>query len=511
MTSSPQKGSPTLLLLSIGVFAFCGGAIFGVFTYDSIGLSSGGPVTGQLTDSALVGAGVQNGALLGVPEGNTLAPTVVSKEPLEGGVEVETDDLPDSVSWRWSLAQNNALLVVANGNDPDAQTSTALGSATSGRYSPWLGDARLAIATGGDAKAWDDFVNKSTELALHDPKKRAMIICPKAIQEAGLGNALFAAAGSIALAARFNMLPVIPCRKNKQLGALGFKYMHCVDERAMRFNQIGDGGGHFDMKYQSILETRARSSPPMHSLVRGYFQYYRGFGAARDAVCWGLRPDAAAQQAAIDYLFDNAFGNNTDFMDEHTSIVAAHVRRGDYGGKNKMHGFLSEHYYSSSWKMLQAQVSLESKLAGKSLVVVIFAMSNEIDWVKQHITNKFPGAKKVIVLDPFQRGRGPKADIDMLAMALAHYFILPNSTFSWWASFFADCKRRLGNQWWSAPARWKSRTLRRPLNTLPHRWHVGRDTRFPETYQYMQSRYLFPGLFPLYENEDDIAEKNKKK
>lgn len=497
MSSVPQPPNKKLLVVTVGIFAFFGGAIFGVFTY-STALSDVGPVTGQLTDAGFAGTRMQAAVVRG------------EKAPSkEAGAEAEADYLPDSVSWRWSLAQNNALLHVAvHDAAEDRSNGSRYDDVASSSNNPWVGDTRLSIASGDDPKAWDEFVNKSTELALHDPKKRAMIICPKAIQEAGLGNALFAAAGSIALAARFNMLPVIPCRKNKQLGALGFKYMHCVDERAMRFNQIGDGGGHFDMKYQSTLAKR--SDARMHSLVRGYFQYYRGFGAARDAVCWGLRPDAAAQNAATEYLFDNAFGNDTAFMNEHTSIVAAHVRRGDYAGKNKMHGFLSEHYYSSSWKMIQAQVSLESKLAGQNLVVIIFAMSNEIEWVKEHIANKFPGAKKVVVLDPYQRGRGPKADVDMLAMALAHYFILPNSTFSWWASFFADCKRRLGTQWWSAAAKWKSRILRRPLNTLPHRWHVGRDTRFPETYQYMQSRYLFPGLFPLYENEDKIAEKNKK-
>ena len=54
---------------------------------------------------------------------------------------------------------------------------------------------------------------------------------PKPIQEAGLGNALFATAGIIALAHRFNMLPVLPCRKNNQLDSALFRNMHCVDNK----------------------------------------------------------------------------------------------------------------------------------------------------------------------------------------------------------------------------------------------------------------------------------------
>jgi hypothetical protein len=505
-----------LMVWTVGLFAFAAGAIFGVISYESVSSVVGSATSGTVVFGDAGGASSANDGANGVElrlraqladsenqrvvlaaqlaakgGGTSTAAALVASLPTTAAAVQH----PDSVGWDWNLAQNSMLLQIDGG---DADT-----------YSSMVGDARLRIAE-GPSEAWDAFVLKSTEMAVKNPGKRALIICPKAIQEAGLGNALFAAAGIVALGARFNMLPVIPCRRNKQLGALGFKYMHCVDERAVPFAAISDGGGHFDMKYQSELEKRSKAIPPTNSLVRGYFQYYRGFGAARDAVCWALRPDLAAQQEAIDFLFEVAFGNKTDFMNEHTSIIAAHVRRGDYGGKNKMHGFLSEHYYNSAWKMLQAQVGLEDKLAGQNLVVLIFAMSNEMEWVKQHVANKFPGAKRVIVVDPFQRGRGSKADIDMLAMALASYYILPNSTFSWWSSFFSDCRRRLGEAWWSVKPRWKQRKLNRPLATLPHRWHVGRDVRFPETYQYMQSRYLIPGLFPLYEGEEKL-DLNKKR
>ena len=242
-------------------------------------------------------------------------------------------------------------------------------------------------------------------------------------------------------------------------------------------------------------------------------QYFRGFSFAKDAVCWSLQPDRKGRLAAMKYFVETALQNDTSFLNEDTSLVIAHVRRGDYAGKNKMHGFLSEGYYSASWKMLQAQVSLEGKKAGQNLVVVVFAMSGDMQWSKEHLANKFPGAKRVIFADPHQRGRGPSADIDMLAMSLGSYFILANSTFSWWAAFFSDCRRRFGRRWWPESLPWKQRQYHRdtrPLATLPHRWHVGRDTRFPETWQYMQSRYLVPGLFPLYENEDAIAARNAK-
>jgi hypothetical protein len=63
-----------------------------------------------------------------------------------------------------------------------------------------VGDTRYSLIKGG--KTWDAFVNKSTEIALAD--KRGLIICPKPVREAGLGNALFATAGTIALAHRYD-------------------------------------------------------------------------------------------------------------------------------------------------------------------------------------------------------------------------------------------------------------------------------------------------------------------
>ena len=56
------------------------------------------------------------------------------------------------------------------------------------------------------------------------------------------------------------------------------------------------------------------------------------------------------------------------------------------------------------------------------------ANSNRVIW---YCSLTFPGAKAVRFVEPNQKGRGPDADVDMIAMSLADYFILANSTFCW--------------------------------------------------------------------------------
>lgn len=71
------------------------------------------------------------------------------------------------------------------------------------------------------------------EVALRDG--RPLVICPFALQHAGHGNAHFVAAGMTALAYRFGLLPVVPCRKNGKLNTSPFQNFHCVDEKRVKW------------------------------------------------------------------------------------------------------------------------------------------------------------------------------------------------------------------------------------------------------------------------------------
>lgn len=357
----------------------------------------------------------------------------------------------------------------------------------------YVGERRKALGK----LAWDitkPFINESTAVALNDG--RPLIIAPFALQHAGHGNAHFVTAGMTALAYRFNMLPVVPCRKNGKLNTSPIYNYHCVNEKAIKWKGFSDGGGIANLGYQQKLEQFVKTK--VNVFINGYFQYFHGFSYASDAICWAFHPNEATQQDVKAYFDETVVGNLSDIMDEHSRVVAVHVRRGDYVSdtRKELHGALSTSYYTEAWAMLQARIALENELASKNLLVLVFAAENSIEWAGKHL--RFPGAKAVRIVRPNQKGRGPAADIDMLALSLADYFILSNSTFCWWASFYSECRKRF-TSWWMLPWAHPRAAVRDRLMALPHRWHKLRDTTTSLTFNFMMDRYIIPRTKDLYE------------
>lgn len=358
-------------------------------------------------------------------------------------------------------------------------------------------------------KAWaDEFMNRSTDVALRDG--RALVICPYALQHAGHGNAHFVAAGMTALAYRFNLLPVIPCKKNGKLNTSPFQNFHCVNEKIVKWKGISDGGGVTDITYQARVEKLAREKAlgGPNIFINGYFQYWHGMSYAQDAVCWAFRPNVETQTEVRAYFESVVLKNLTGKLRNTSQIVAVHVRRGDYVNKNKveLHGALSIQYYSDAWRMLHARIRLGAGTeAANNVVVLVFAADNSLQWAREHL--KFPGARIVQFVNPNQKGRGPAADIDMLALSLADYFILANSTFCWWAHFYSECRRRF-RSWWQLPWQHPRGKTIEPLFTLPHRWHKFRDKGLPDTYTFMQGGYLIPRTKSLFEEYEGFTNEN---
>ena len=322
----------------------------------------------------------------------------------------------------------------------------------------------------------DEWMNRSTAIALADG--RGLITAPHAMIHAGHGNAQFVLAGVVALARRFNLIPVIPCRKFGKLHTSPFLNFHCVDTRYVKWKGLGDGTtSNFGLGYQNEIRFRANNNPPIHTSISGYMQMYSAFGYEKDTVCWAQRPDEETQKNVMKYWNEVVVANVTEDMTEHTSIVAVHVRRGDYisDKKKELHGALSVQYYRDSWNMIMGRIGLsDNTVSGdvvKNVIVLVFAASNSIDWARDHL--EFPGARRVQFVTPNQGGRGPAADIDILALGLADYYILANSTFCWWAHFYASCRRMFDNWWlekWDQPRR----KVKTTAVALPHRWHKGR-------------------------------------
>jgi hypothetical protein len=313
-----------------------------------------------------------------------------------------------------------------------------------------------------------------------------------------------------ALAHRFNLLPVVPCRKNGKLNTSPFQNFHCVNEKAVKWKGLPDGGGMADLAYQSRIENlvKGRATGGPNIFINGYFQYWHGMSYAQDAVCWAFQPDAPTQAQVRTYFEDTVLGNLSKSLGKHSQLVAVHVRRGDYvnAHKKELHGALSVDYYKEAWRLLHARVRLGAGAdAAANLVVLVFAADNSLGWARENL--KFPGAKAVQFVDPNQKGRGPAADVDMLALALVDYFILANSTFCWWAHFYSECRRRFPG-WWTLPWQHARKKAIEPLFTVPHRWHKFRDKGLPQTYLFMQSAYIVPRTGSLFEEYDGFTNEN---
>jgi len=341
------------------------------------------------------------------------------------------------------------------------------------------------------------------QIALADG--RALLTSPFAMIHAGHGNAQFALGNVVALAQRFNMLPVIPCRKFAKLHTSPFFNFHCVDTRYVKWKGIGDGSNsHHGLTYQKDIERR--SSIGMHTSISGYSQEWSSIGYGKSPICWAQRPDLETQKQTMKYWRDVVLVNITEHMNEHTTVVAVHVRRGDYVSKSKkeVHGALGKDYYRDSWYRIQGRIGLNHPQAAENIVVLVFAASNSIEWARAELKDTFRGAKVVSFVNPHQKGRGAAADIDILAMSLADYYILANSTFCWWAQFYSDCRKRFA-EWWALKSEWgfgrKDHNDR--IIAMPHRWHKARDKRFPITYNFMQTDYVIAGTQKLYEGFDD--------
>lgn len=107
-------------------------------------------------------------------------------------------------------------------------------------------------------------------------------------------------------------------------------------------------------------------------------------------------------------------------------FISLHIRRGDYISQKKaakFHGNLKNQYYINSVKYIRTNF--------ENLPVYIF--TDDPKWVSDNfqslISNSF------LISEKFQ-----DAEVDFFLMTKAKYFIISNSTFSWWAAFFSENK-----------------------------------------------------------------------
>ncbi len=137
---------------------------------------------------------------------------------------------------------------------------------------------------------------------------------------------------------------------------------------------------------------------------------------------------------------------------EATEAVGVHVRRGDYAhnpGILKRHGLCSPEYYQTCARQILRQQPR----------AVFYVFSDDLQWAAENLDL---GGPRVLV-----DHNGPERDYeDMLIMSRCRYFIIANSSFSWWAAWLSN---RPDKQVF-APSRWLASAQDGASGIVPAGW-----------------------------------------
>jgi hypothetical protein len=147
-----------------------------------------------------------------------------------------------------------------------------------------------------------------------------------------------------------------------------------------------------------------------HAYIDGDWQSYKYFDDIRDV----LQKDFIVKQPLPKHIEDlkkDIYSKNS---------VCVHVRRGDYVG-NQYHEVVFKEYYDQALEILATKTTIEQ----------VYVFSDDILWCKQNLIFAYP---VVFVGEDYA---GVRATGHFELMRSCKHFIIPNSSFSWWAAYLA--------------------------------------------------------------------------
>ncbi len=242
----------------------------------------------------------------------------------------------------------------------------------------------------------------------------------------GLGNQLFVIAATYAY-----------CRKYNKCFYLTYSWKDYSKERPDYWDNIlsfvkQNGNLVFNSQIKKVKSYEYKSSeykeiPKFnHNIIlKGYFQSHKYFKEYTTEIKYLLSlPEYYKKLVNIKL---SKFGEET--------IVAIHIRRGDYFKYPGIYHILSKEYY------IEAKKVLEEKLGFKPIYLYF---SNDKKWVKENFI--LEGKDEII--------EESKDYIEFAIMSQCHHFIIANSTFSWWAAYLSNTLERILPKIVIAPKNW---------------------------------------------------------
>ncbi len=159
---------------------------------------------------------------------------------------------------------------------------------------------------------------------------------------------------------------------------------------------------------------------PDNSYLSGYWQSYKYFLNIKDII-------------KKEFTFKNplsplAFELSKKILN--TKAVCINIRRGDFVNlktANAMHGVLPFEYYNNAMNLITEKIKNPH----------FFIFSDDIKWCTENIKSQHP---LTIVNHDYA---GEKFKDYLQLMILCKHFIIPNSTFAWWAAWLNTYKEKI--------------------------------------------------------------------
>ncbi|MCX6754458.1 MAG: alpha-1,2-fucosyltransferase [Candidatus Nomurabacteria bacterium] len=153
-----------------------------------------------------------------------------------------------------------------------------------------------------------------------------------------------------------------------------------------------------------------------NAYLDGYWQSYKYFADIEDII----RKDFT--------LKDELSLNIKNLMEviKKENSLCIHVRRGDYVG-NSNHEIVGKEYYDKGIKILSEKTKIDK----------IYVFSDDVKWCEDNMKFDFP------VMFVGEEYSGIKAEGHFSLMSACHSFIIPNSSFSWWAAWLSVHKDKI--------------------------------------------------------------------
>lgn len=174
----------------------------------------------------------------------------------------------------------------------------------------------------------------------------------------------------------------------------------------------------------------------------GYWQSYKYF-------------EDFGEHIKKDFTFKNLVEDNKDtnvknmFIDIiDSNSVMVNVRRTDYLNNN-FHGVMGIDYINEASKIIESKIDNPK----------YFVFSDDIEWCKENVKLD----NMVIVNYDY---KGDRFDLYLQLMKSCKHFIIPNSTFAWWAAWLSSNKNKIV----ISPKLWFTDTSINTNDLIPSNW-----------------------------------------